>query len=296
MARGSVAGRPYIVMIDNHPDAYPQTGMDHAAVVIEALAEYGITRFMAIYAPGITPDAARIGPVRSTRLYFAQWAMGFHALYAHAGGSPEGLALVERTNELINLDALIPSGKPFFVRSSDRVAPHNLYTSSAELDRAAAAFGATDFNDAEQGFLFLAAEEQSQPAASQSLSYFFIYPQSPAGWIYDPATNGYLRTRNGRAARDGATGEQLWTKNVVVMEVQEQKITGDNKGRIEQQVIGAGKARLFSGGVEREVEWRKPEPAAPLRFYLTGDEEVRFNPGPIWIAAIPSMNNLTIAQ
>ena len=59
-----------------------------------------------VYAPGITPDAPQIGPIRSTRLYFAQWAMGFHALYAHAGGSPQGLELVESTDQLINLDAL----------------------------------------------------------------------------------------------------------------------------------------------------------------------------------------------
>src|SRR5205085_11601547 len=136
LARGALTRRPIIVMIDNHPDAYPQTGLDRAAVVFEALAEFGVTRFMAVYAPGITPDAPQIGPIRSTRLYFAQWAMGFHALYAHAGGSPQGLDLVESTDQLINLDALQNAGSPYFVRSRDRVAPHNLYTSSAELRRA----------------------------------------------------------------------------------------------------------------------------------------------------------------
>ena len=89
-ARGTLTKRPYAVMIDNHPDAYPQTGLDHALVVFEALAEFGITRFMAIYAPGIGPDAPAIGPVRSARLYYVQWAMGFGTLYAHAGGSPQG--------------------------------------------------------------------------------------------------------------------------------------------------------------------------------------------------------------
>ena len=106
-------------MIDNHPDAYPQTGLDHAAVVFEALAEFGVTRFMAVYAPGITPDAPQIGPIRSTRLYFAQWAMGFHALYAHAGGSPQGLELVESTDQLINLDALKKASGSYFARDSD---------------------------------------------------------------------------------------------------------------------------------------------------------------------------------
>jgi hypothetical protein len=296
LIRGAIARRPYAVMIDNHPDAYPQTGLDHAAVVFEALAEFGVTRFMAIYAPGITSDAKTIGPVRSARLYFVQWAMGFHVIYVHAGGSPEGLALAESTDQLINLDALhLKTGEgSHFARSADRVAPHNLYTSSAELDRFAADRGATDFADEDAGFLFKTDAPESERGASQRLEYFFIYPQDLAGWLYDAATNGYLRLRRGKPARDAATGEQLWTKNVVVMEVSEARVPGDEKGRIEQQVVGSGRARVFIDGVEREVAWRKDAPAGPLGFFDAAGEEVHFNAGPIWIAAVPSLDNLTV--
>lgn len=86
--RGSVTSRPYTVMIDNHPKAYPQTGLNQAAIVFEALAEYGITRYMAVYFPGITPDLATIGPVRSARAYFVEWARGLRGVYVHAGGAP----------------------------------------------------------------------------------------------------------------------------------------------------------------------------------------------------------------
>src|SRR5579859_1996852 len=78
LARGMSIRRPYMVMIDNFAAAYPQSGLDHAAIVFEALAEGGITRFMALFVPDSSTNVA-IGPVRSTRLYFAQWAMGFHA-------------------------------------------------------------------------------------------------------------------------------------------------------------------------------------------------------------------------
>ncbi|GAB4195997.1 MAG: DUF3048 domain-containing protein [Roseiflexaceae bacterium] len=295
-ARGSVKNRPILVMIDNHPQAYPQTGMDKAAVVFEALAEFGVTRFMALYAPGITPEADQIGPVRSTRLYFVHWAMGFHALYAHAGGSPQGLALAESTDEIVNLDALHADGEDYFVRSRSRAAPHNLYTSTDELLRAAEDRKAIPLEDEQQGFLF----KTDAPAAERSTisprSYFFIYPQDPAGWVYDPDTNGYLRLRRGVAARDAASGEQLWTKNVLVMEVAERPIPGDDKGRIEQDVIGEGPAKLFLDGVERDVTWRKPEPTAPLRFYDADGEEARFNAGPIWVVALPSLENLTVKQ
>ena len=294
LARGALTWRPYVVMIDNHPDAYPQTGLDRAAVVFEALAEFGVTRFMALYAPGITPDAPKIGPVRSTRLYFAQWAMGFHPLYAHAGGSPTGLALVESTDQLVNLDALRRNGQAYFVRDRNRVAPHNLYTSSADLQRAAADFNVAELAQPEVGFLFKTDAPAAQRPPAQQISYFFIYKQDDAGWIYDPRTNGYLRTRRGQPARDAATGQQLWAKNIVVMEVHEERIPGDPKGRIEQQVIGTGRARIFMDGVEREATWRKDAAAAPLEFYDDSGAEVRLNAGPVWIVALPALENLAV--
>lgn len=45
LVRGSIDKRPYAIMIDNHPNAYPQSGLDKAAVVYEALAEFGPDSF-----------------------------------------------------------------------------------------------------------------------------------------------------------------------------------------------------------------------------------------------------------
>ncbi len=294
LARGAVMQRPYVVMIDNHPNAYPQTGLDHAAVVFEALAEFGVTRFMAVFAPGITTDTPEIGPVRSTRVYFGQWAMGFHGLYAHAGGSPEGLALAESTNQLINLDALHNGSSAYFARSGERAAPHNLYTSSDDLHQAVEDGGVLDYAHPEVGFLFKTDLAEAQRPASQQFTYFFIYKEDSAGWSYDPQTNGYLRLRRDKPARDAASGEQLWTKNVVVIEVEEAPIPGDPKGRIEQNVIGTGRARLFQDGVEREITWRKEAAAEQLGFFDDDGAEIRLNAGPVWIVSLPSLDNLTI--
>lgn len=293
-ARGAIHQRPYAVMIDNHPNAYPQTGLDHALVVYEALAEFGITRFMAVYAPGVGPDAPAIGPVRSARLYFVQWAMGMQALYAHAGGSPQGLALAESTDRIANLDALRRGGGSYFARSRKRYAPHNLYTSSADLARAAAKLGVADLSDSEIGFLFKADAPETDRPAAQSLTYYFLSKQASVGWTYDRASNSYARLRQGKPARDAATREQLRTRNVVVIEVQERKIPGDKKGRIEQDVLGSGPGRLFQDGQEREITWHKDSADAPLRFDAADGAEVSFNAGQVWIAAIPSLANLKV--
>lgn len=293
-ARGSAHRRPIVVMIDNHPDSYPQSGLDNATMVVEALAEFGVTRYMAVFVPGISPDTVVIGPVRSTRTYFVQWAMGFNAVYVHAGGSPEGLQLAETAAELANMDALRSEAETYFYRSTTRVAPYNLYISLESILRFGDDTSAGRFDPSEQGYLFQPDKPAEQRPESQRIDYFFLYAEDPVGWTYDPQTNGYVRTRRGQPHRDAQSGKQLWFKNIIVMEVAEAPIPGDDKGRIEQQVIGEGRARLFADGIEREVYWRKPSAAAPLRFYDAQSQEITLTDGTIWVAVLPSLNHLSV--
>jgi hypothetical protein len=296
LARGSLTQRPYILMLDNHPNAYPQTGLDKAAVVFEALAEFGLTRFMAVYIPGTVPEAQQIGPVRSARLYFVQWALGLRGIYGHAGGSPEALTLLAQTTDVIDLDALFRVSVGYYGRSNDRPAPHNLYTSGGALDQAALELNAGALPNADEiGFLFKSDAPEADRPASQLINYFFLYKEDDVSWQYDPATNSYLRIRRTAPARDAATGEQLRAKNVIVMEVFEAPIPGDDKGRIEQQVLGEGRARLFMDGLEREVIWRKSSAEAQLSFFDPTGAEVQLNPGQVWLVALPSLENLTVS-
>ncbi len=291
LPRGSITHRPWMVMIDNHPDAYPQSGMDKAAVVFEGLAEYGISRYIATFADGWTPDAAQIGPIRSTRYYFAEWAMAFHPLYVHAGGSPDGLALVQSTDQLINFDALNqPTGT---YRDNSRLAPHNLYTSSALLRQFAASRGISGSDDANVGYLYAKPAPLAQPQAT-SLNYYFLDQNSAAGFVYSPGQNAYYRTVFGHADIDRLTGAQLWTNNVVVMAVTGAQRTNDEKARIDQNVVGNGSARVFKDGGLINATWVKNSPAAPLRFYDSAGNEIAFSSGSLWIAAIPSLDRLSI--
>lgn len=289
LERGNVPQRLVAVMIDNHINAYPQTGLDKAVCVVEALVEAGITRYMSVYAPGISPHAEAIGPVRSTRDYFVQWARGFNAVFAHAGGSPTSLELLADVTEVADMDA---ETNDYFYRSTLREAPHNLYTDSNLIQSFITAYGVAAFNPAPQGFLFKQDMPLEQRPDNQHLTYYFIYADQSAGWVYDKETNGYLRLLRGLPHLDARSGEQLWFKNVVVMEVQETPIVGDTEGRIELGVVGEGRARLFADGVEREIRWYKPAAAEPLRFYYPTSQEVSFNPGPVWVAVIPTLEHL----
>lgn len=295
LPRGAVAARPFAVMLDNHPDAYPQAGLNEAALVFEALAEFGITRYMAVFVPGISGDLPTLGPVRSARPYFVEWAKGLRAIYVHAGGSPEGTLLAETAQELINMDALRRVSGPYFRRSAERSAPHNLFTSSAEIG----AFGAAQQTVpaeglSEIGFVLKNEAPLEQRPASQTLSYWFIYRESYVGWSYDTASNSYRYFRQQRPHVDAVTGAQVRTTNLIVLEVPERRIPGDAKGRIEQQVIGEGRARIFRDGTVVEGIWRKPAGFAQLQLYGLDGAEIALNPGPTWIAAIPSLDNLQV--
>lgn len=292
--RGSVTARPYVVMLDNHPKAYPQTGMNQAAIVFEALAEYGITRYMAVYVPGVSPELGTIGPVRSARSYFVEYAKGLRGVYVHAGGSPEALVMAQTAVEILNMDALRKNAGAFFRRAKDRAAPHNLYTSSADLAAFAKAQGGQQPDLREIGFLIKPDAPAAQRPAAQSLSYYFVYRESYVGWGYDQASNSYLYFRQRRPHIDGATGEQLRFKNVVILEVPERPIPGDPKKRIEQDVVGEGAARIFMDGRMIEATWRKGAGFAQLQLYGRDGAELALNGGPVWIAAIPSLKNLTV--
>ena len=82
------------LMIDNHSDARPPSGLSKAHLVFEAEVEGGITRIMGIFSSG--QDLEEIGPIRSARPYFVDWARELSALYAHVGGSPDALVKIQQ--------------------------------------------------------------------------------------------------------------------------------------------------------------------------------------------------------
>jgi len=84
--------RPLMVMVENHLDSRPQSGLNNADIVYEANSEGGITRFMGIFYCNAVKGAGNkydVGPVRSARTYFLDIASEYsdYPLYTHVGGS-----------------------------------------------------------------------------------------------------------------------------------------------------------------------------------------------------------------
>ena len=135
--------RVYGVMVENHFESWPQSGLEEAVLVVEAPVEGRIPRLLAFYSE--EQEVEKIGPVRSARPYYLDWNGELDAVYAHVGGSPDALELLQ-VDDTIDINEF--SNEWFFWRDEARSAPHNVYTSmdllEQALDRFVSRFGAQE--------------------------------------------------------------------------------------------------------------------------------------------------------
>ncbi len=269
---------PRAVMIENHVDARPLAGIADASLVFEAPVEGGITRLMAIFSASTTVD--EIGPVRSARPYYVEWAQSLDAIYAHVGGSPEALNRIGGLTNFRNLDEM--AGERYFWRSKNRPAPHNVYTSSENLSKVqtdkewkSGEFTPWIFTDEETGFT---------PGNVRNVTIPFDGSYK-VKWVYDEESNSYERYLAGSRDKD-KKGTPVNAKNILVISTDESVL--DDKGRLFIRTTGEGKGWYFAGGEVKEIVWSR----TGSNFYKinTPDgRDVAFLRGNTWIeiASLP---------
>jgi hypothetical protein len=282
---------PLAIMIENHPDARPQSGLNQADLVYEAIAEGGITRFMAVY---WSTEAARIQYVRSARIYYIQWAAELSAVYCHWGqvedpGPVDVWPVLARLN-VRDLNGLI-LGEEVGYRDESRYAPHNVFTDTGLLWRSAQAHG---FNGPPvlEPWKFKEDEPQrpANPAerAAPIANVTFGSPGSAfdVTWYYDPVSNSYLRSMGGAPHTDATTGEQLSAHNIAV-QLAPIRPSGIKAYNI-IDTVGTGAAVVFQDGVAKVGTWRKDSEGGRTRFFDSAGGEMTFNRGRTWIEVVPT--------
>lgn len=264
------------IMIENSPDARPQSGIKQAGVVFEAIAEGGITRFLTLYQES---KPALVGPVRSLRMYYVDWLAPFQASVAHIGGSAAALAEV-RNGNYRDIDEFFNS-KTYW-RVSDRYAPHNVYTSFEQLDAL----------NTQKGYatsVFTAwPRTDGKTAATTDATIIDVKISSAAynsHYTYDVETNKYLRSQGGVAHNDREQG-QITPAVVIVMDVIESTVLQDGN-REDITTIGSGKAHIFQNGTVTEATWSKADRGSQLTFTDADGKEIPLNRGQTWITAVP---------
>lgn len=265
------------IMIENSPSARPQSGMQQAEITYEAIAEGGITRFLNLYQqnkPGL------IGPVRSLRPYYVDWLAPWQASVAHVGGSKRALDEV-RNGHYRDIDQFFNPNT--YWRSTDRYAPHNVYTNFEKIDALNSAKGWIE--SAPPAIKRATSRVKSESPNATNISVTMSGPTYNSAWLYDANSNNYHRHQAGAPHIDRENGQI--TADVVVVLKMQMNLVWEDGYRENYNSSGEGVATVFQNGTVQEVTWRKPATGTQISFIGADGKEFLLAPGKLWISAIP---------
>ena len=284
---------PLAVLIDDSIAARPQAGFNAAALVYQAPADGGETRYMFVFQGD---EAGTIGPVRSGRPFFLRWAAEYRAGVGHYGGDymTLGQTIPQLDGTYIyDIDALRGSNAAYH-RIKARSAPHNAYTNTASLRKVglrhhmpatqSAGLGARAFVDD--------APFADRPAGA---TISVPYPRGSAGYTYDRKANRYLRSVAGKAQIDAGDGKRVTARNVVVLFMRKSIDPHSEPGhaRIVLDQIGSGPALVFREGRSWKATWRKASAGDLTRVYDAAGTEIPLVRGRTFFQVVPTGAKVT---
>ncbi len=263
--------RPVMVIIENSPRARPQSGLHQADIVYETLAEGNITRFIAVF-QSQSPEL--IGPVRSMRAYLVHIGFEMDSIMAHVGGSPEALNMLKQKGA--NLDQIANS--TYYWRSSDRSAPHNVYT-SIELIRKGAE--ARKFRDESKDLELVFTNEAFEGEMAKEVTIHYIQGYY-VSYEYEEEKGGYRRFMLGEPHNDRESSEPLVAHNIIIAESPHKIL--DSVGRRDIGINGPGNGYMLQLGKMKKITWENKN--GIFRGYEDG-KEIEWIPGKTWIHIVP---------
>ena len=283
--------RPIAVMIDNHSGAWPQANLDKAYMVYEIIVEGGETRLMALF-KGQNLD--KIGPVRSSRHYFLDYALENDAIYVHHGWSPQAQSDIT-TLGVNNINGIQESSSNFW-RVKDKSAPHNLFTSTESILKIAERKGYSKTSN-KKSVLNYVANEVQLPATAVSATSVTI-PHSNLQTVkyeYDEQTKTYKRYARNKLQTDYITGEPVTTKNIIITMCDNYTLEDkENKGRQGLKNIGTFKGYYITDGKAIEIQCTKNARDEQTVYKDLNGKEIEVNDGNTFVNICPTDAKLVI--
>lgn len=269
------------VMIENHPMSRSQMlGLPEAGIVIEALTEGGITRFLAIFD---LAELKKVGPVRSVRPYFVEWATENGGGLVHAGGSAVALEQLAAT-ALLDFDE--EENSTVLYRDFRFMLPHNLFANLAEAKKVLTSEFTRD-TPLEPRFDFTSAPPTG--TLVQQFALDFGLASYRVEYDFSPATNRYRRQLGG-VSHTAEDGQMVEPTNVIVQFTDYWPI--DDAGRLELKTRGSGVAWYFSGGRHWLGRWQKTD--EQTEFLAADSQPVKLQPGQTFIEILDSPTAVTL--
>lgn len=303
--------RPIAVMIDNNIGNGRHAGLQESYINYEIIVEGGLTRIMAVFKD---KDVSLIGPVRSSRHYFLDYALESDAIYAHYGWSTYAQNDI-RTLGVNNINGLYDD-YPFW-RDQSIAAPHNVFTSTEKLYDYAKQknYNTTTTNWKLLNYTMdevnlnepISATTQVNPetgkkekvpvtreglltANSVVIPYSYYQTRS---YTYDAERKVYLRYMNDTPHIDKVSGQQLYYKNVIIQQVTNSQL--DSEGRQDLNTTGSGNGYYITNGYAVPIHWTKSSRSAKTIYKYSDGSKVQINDGNTFVQIMPTTYTPTIS-
>ncbi len=280
--------RTIAVMIDNVGDARPQTSLNKAMIVYEAYVEGGLTRYLAVYK---NEDIETIGPTRSARPVFIDYALENDSIFVHYGGSPRALEDVKKL-KMDNANG-IESPANVFRRTKEKAAPHNALTGTNVIWEYAKKQGYRTTTKERNVLNYVVEEvELEEGEAVVATTVNVPYSGAKVKYVYNPETKLYERYFANKLQTDWLTKETITTKNIIITIANNYSTDEENGyGRQEIENIGNLDGYYITNGKAIKIKCEKTTRAGKTVYKDLEGNEIKVNDGNTYIQIVsPSMD------
>lgn len=283
--------RPYAVMIDNH-DTAKHAGLQESYLNYEIIVEGGLTRIMAIFKD---KNTSLIGPIRSSRHYFLDYAMENDAIYSHFGWSERAQSDISSLG-INNMNGITNASKSYW-RDNNIAAPHNVYTNIENLSSGADKLGYSKESsnwlllDYSEKAIDLSTKEEATIANNININYSYYHDTS---YAYDNEAKVYKRYMNDKEHKDKVTGEIYTAKNIIIEKISNHSF--DSYGRQDLENIGTGDGYYITNGYAVPITWSKESRNAKTKYTYKDGTKLEVNDGNTWIQIQPIKGTTTITE
>jgi len=275
------------VMVDNYPiGTRPQSGLAGADVVYEVEAEGGVTRYMALY---LENAPAKIGPVRSARMYFVDLARPYNPYFAHAGENDDVWEPLKELREegFADMEEILGAEEAFW-RDDSRDMPHNLYTSIADLRAAAPNHGWPDTPLGKSEFTYYGLT--LAPRAFDVTVNFW----RPYQVRFSYSGGAYRRSIGGDVQHDLEDASPYGIADVVAVWIPADVM--DDQGDLKMNVYGSFPAIAVRGGLVTQGTWTAIGPDDLPRLTDPDGDPILLTPGQIYVEVLPQGGSVEIGN
>ena len=282
--------RPFAIMIDNHSDAWPQAGLNQAYMVYEIIVEGGETRLMALFKGA---DLEKIGPVRSARHYFIDYAMENDAIYVHFGQSPQAQSDIN-TYSIDDINGIAEDGTTFW-RVKDKYAPHNAVTSTEKLLESAKSKNYRTTSTEESVLNYVVDEVNLEEGLAADTITIPHSDLQTVTYEYDKENKVYVRYARGEEQTDWDTDEPVTTKNIIITFCNNYTLSdSENKGRQGLRNIGTFDGYYITNGRAIQIQCIKNARDEKTIYQDMNGKEIQVNDGNTFVNICPTSADVEI--